>query len=106
MNPIFTYFISMFVCTTLEYITSFLMEKIFNMRWWDYSKMPYNLNGRICLKNSLLFGIGGMVIVYMTQPVVGNIVGGLDNAWLATLAIVSAVILIVDLFFRRLLVIK
>ncbi|MBR0403546.1 putative ABC transporter permease [Candidatus Saccharibacteria bacterium] len=99
MNPIFTYFISMFVCTTLEYITSFLMEKIFNMRWWDYSKMPYNLNGRICLKNSLLFGIGGMVIVYMTQPVVGNIVGGLDNAWLATLAIVSAVILIVDFVF-------
>ncbi|WP_294853783.1 putative ABC transporter permease [uncultured Oscillibacter sp.] len=36
-------------CCALEYITSYAMEKIFHARWWDYSKMPLNLHGRICM---------------------------------------------------------
>ena len=35
---------------TLEYITSYLLEKLFKTQWWDYSKRRFNLNGRICLE--------------------------------------------------------
>ena len=49
MNNIIVLFIlTMFTCSLLEYITSFLMEKIFKLRWWDYSQMRFNINGRMC----------------------------------------------------------
>ena len=45
------------VCSVLEYLTSYFMEKLFKARWWDYSKRRFNLNGRICLETMLPFGI-------------------------------------------------
>lgn len=52
----------------LEYLTSYLMEVLFHMRWWDYSKRKFNINGRICLRNSLLFGALVMAVMYGLQP--------------------------------------
>ena len=46
---IITFFMSIIICGILEYFTSFFMEKIFNARWWDYSKRKFNINGRVCL---------------------------------------------------------
>ncbi len=58
--PLWAVFVSfMVVSAILEYITSWAMEKMFHARWWDYSSMPLNLNGRICLPASLLFGAAG-----------------------------------------------
>lgn len=58
--PLWAVFVSfMAVSAVLEYITSWVMEKMFHARWWDYSNMPLNLNGRICLPASLLFGAAG-----------------------------------------------
>ena len=49
-SNVFVIFISCAVgACIIEYITSYIMEKLFNTRWWDYSKLPFNLNGRICL---------------------------------------------------------
>ena len=57
-NNIFIIFLGSIIITSiLEYLTSYLMELFFHTRWWDYSELPFNLNGRICLLNSLLFGI-------------------------------------------------
>lgn len=52
----------------LEYVTSVLMEKIFDARWWDYSDMPLNINGRICLPATLLFGAAGTFLVKFFIP--------------------------------------
>lgn len=52
----------------LEYSVSFLMEKFFRVRWWDYSKKPFNLNGRICLESITGFGLLGVFIVKFTTP--------------------------------------
>lgn len=54
--------------STLEYVTSWLMEKCFNARWWDYSKRPFNLNGRVCLLNSTLFGLMCLFLYYDVHP--------------------------------------
>lgn len=59
---------SMLLCSVLEYVTSYLMEKLFRARWWDYSTHKFNLNGRICLSNAVLFGIGGVLIIEVTNP--------------------------------------
>lgn len=58
----------MIICGVLEYFTSFFMEKLFNARWWDYSQKKFNINGRICLQNLVLFGIASIIIVYITNP--------------------------------------
>ena len=57
-----------FICAILEYTTSYVMEKLFKTRWWDYSKNKYNINGRICLETMSLFGIGGCLLLYVVNP--------------------------------------
>ena len=49
------FILSALICSIIEYVTSFLMEKLFKARWWDYSNQKLNINGRVCLKNSVLF---------------------------------------------------
>jgi len=52
----------------LEYFTHWLLETIFHARWWDYSYMPLNIKGRICLPFTLGFGLAGLLIVYVLNP--------------------------------------
>ena len=67
-NPISTFLIGMVLTSTVEYLTSYLMEKLFHMRWWDYSHHHFQLNGRICLLNSTLFGLACLVLRYVVHP--------------------------------------
>ena len=67
----FTVFImGAFICSTLEYITSYIMEKIFKARWWDYSDKKFNVNGRICLTYAFLFGLCGVIMICFTNPII------------------------------------
>ena len=59
---------SLLICGTLEYLTSYIMEKIFKARWWDYSQRKFNINGRICLETLIPFGIAGTFIIYVANP--------------------------------------
>lgn len=59
---------SIIICGVLEYFTSYFMEKIFKARWWDYSQRSFNINGRVCLQNLILFGIASVIIVYVINP--------------------------------------
>lgn len=69
-----TFCMSIIICGLLEYFTSFFMEKIFKARWWDYSQKKFNINGRICLENLVLFGIASCIIVYIVNPfIIGKI---------------------------------
>lgn len=63
-----TFFLSILICGTLEYATSFIMEKIFKARWWDYSSRKFNINGRICLETLIPFGIAGTAITIWINP--------------------------------------
>jgi len=56
-----------------EYVTSYYLERRFHARWWDYSKMPLNLDGRICLPASLGFGVAGTVMVHFILPLLGTV---------------------------------
>ena len=68
-NDIFIIFgISCIMCGILEYFTSLIMEKLFNARWWDYSNFKFNINGRICLEVVALFGLAGIGIIKIFNP--------------------------------------
>ena len=60
-NPFLIFSFGLIGCSIIEFITSFIMEKIFNSKWWDYSKYKFHISGRICLINNLIFGIGSII---------------------------------------------
>lgn len=60
--------IGMILADTVEYITSFLMEKLFHARWWDYSNKFLNINGRICFRHTCYWGLTSLVYIYLFQP--------------------------------------
>lgn len=62
------YILATLVCGTLEYLTSYFMEKIFHARWWDYSERKFNLNGRICLETLIPFGVLCTAIISLVNP--------------------------------------
>lgn len=55
-------------CSLLEYLTSWAMERIYHARWWDYSDRFLNLNGRICVPATMLFGLFAVLVVRVMQP--------------------------------------
>ena len=63
-----TFAMSFLLCGFLEYMTSYVLEKRFHARWWDYSQKPMNLHGRVWIGNLILFGLGGVVIVDLINP--------------------------------------
>lgn len=87
---------SIFICSVLEYFTSFIMEKLFKARWWDYSKYKFNINGRICLETMLPFGILGCLVVYIIHPYVIRIVSIINPQLRIILALILFIIYLVD----------
>ena len=67
-DPFVLFIMAILVCGTLEYLTSYFMEKIYHARWWDYSQRKFNINGRVCLNTIIPFGLLGMFIMYVSNP--------------------------------------
>ena len=68
-----TFVLSLLLCGLLEYLTSYFLEKRFHARWWDYSQKPMNLHGRVWIGNLILFGLGGVLIVNLINPLLERI---------------------------------
>ena len=86
------FFMSVITCGILEYLTSYVMEKLFHARWWDYSRRKYNINGRVCLETLIPFGILGLAVMYVTNPL---ILAGFAKVSEHTLNFVAIVLFIV-----------
>jgi uncharacterized membrane protein len=97
-DPLNLYLMYAVYVSILEYFTSFLMEKLFNARWWDYSHLKFNLNGRICLANSLSFGILGLLFGYFIHPLIIQILNAIPLNILYVGTPIIIVIFLIDLF--------
>lgn len=84
------------ICSILEYGTSYIMEKLFKARWWDYSNKKFNINGRVCLETMIPFGILGCLIVYLVHPWVVKLVSLLNSTLTLIIAIILLVVYIID----------
>lgn len=106
-NNIFVLFgMAIFICSVLEYLTSYIMEKIFNARWWDYSTKKYNLNGRICTSTMIPFGILGSLVVYIINPLITKIIYLIPNKQLNIISIILLIIFISDLIISMIIMFK
>lgn len=91
-----------FIASALEYFTSWLMEKLFHARWWDYSQQKCNLNGRICLWISIAWGVLAAALVFLIQPLFARGIDWLYGIWsfLPMLtALVLGTVMVVDCVF-------
>ena len=95
-HPIGLFILAMVLCGSLEYATSFIMEKAFNARWWDYSNMRFNINGRICLETLVPFGIAGLLIIYVFNPFLISMIGLMGENVLNITSIAILVIFVAD----------
>ncbi len=68
-----TFLSSMGLCTLLEYLAGWYLELTWGVKWWDYSQMNWNLHGRICMASSILFGLGGTVLVCVLAPILHSL---------------------------------
>ena len=97
-SPLIVFIVSIFVCSLLEYITSYLMELVYKVRWWDYSDKRFNLNGRICLFNSVCFGLLGMILVCYLNPFFIDIITNCNKQIISIIALIILIITMVDIF--------
>ena len=85
-NPVLTFIFGAIVTSILEYFTSWIMEKLFHMRWWDYSHYKFQINGRVCLLNSACFGLASVLLCHVVQPWLWARITGLGAAITVPLA--------------------
>ncbi len=95
-SPIKVFFLGMIFTSTLEYISSFILEKMFNAKWWDYSKRKFNINGRICFLNSLEFAVLGMLLTYIIHPIISGLILSLPIELLQLISLALITIMGID----------
>lgn len=74
-NMVLLYIGSVLITTFVELVTGIAMEKLFHQRWWDYSKLPLNIGGHVCLLFSLVWGFACMLIVLVLHPMLARLIG-------------------------------
>ena len=96
-KPLVLFILAIFICMTLEYFTSYIMEKLFNARWWDYSEKKFNINGRICLETTIPFGLGGLFVMYIVNPLLTKFLNLFSDKVLLVVGIILFIIFLIDL---------
>ena len=93
-NPVLLFFAGAVLTCSLEYLTSWLMEKLFHARWWDYSKRKFNIGGRVCLIGAVVFGAFSVVIILVLHPWVKSLTDRLTDTaltWICAILLVGIV---------------
>lgn len=98
-NTLSLFLSAVLVTTVLEYITSVLLEKLFHMKWWDYSRYKFQINGRVCLLNSLMFGVLATVLVRFINPEVQKLLFYIPGMALPWISLALLTVILVDTFF-------
>jgi len=95
-SPIVLFLMAIIICSILEYFTSYFMEKLFHVRWWDYTRRKYNINGRICAETMIPFGLLGCLVVYVVNPIFAGLLNKIPVNTLNILAIIIFTLYIID----------
>lgn len=95
-DPLVLFVMSTIICSIIEYLTSYFMEKKYHARWWDYSNKKFNINGRICLETLIPFGILGVAIMYGTNPILFKLYNQIPQLVINILTVILFIGFIVD----------
>lgn len=93
-NLLLLYISSVILVTVLEGVTGWAMDKLFHNKWWDYSKLPFNIGGYVCLLFSLIWGVACIFIVYFVHPLIHQVLSLIPHtAGIALIAILGIALL-------------
>ena len=96
-NAVAVFFMGMISATILEYVTGVVMEKLFHVRYWDYSNQKLNLNGHICLTSSLAWGVFSVLLTMHGHKPVENMVLGFNSNVLEAVCFLLTVYISIDM---------
>ena len=97
-NLLLMFLSCMLLTTTLEYITAITLEKLFDVRWWDYSSYPFNFQGRICLLGSVVFAVLATLTLRFLHPFTLEVLDRIQEGIILTVAGVLVLLVALDLF--------
>lgn len=95
-RPLIIFLLGIVLCDIVEYLTSYIMEKLFSARWWDYTYELLNIKGRICLKHTLYWGIISVAFVRVLHPAVENLYAKINGDYLIYILIAVLSIFTLD----------
>lgn len=105
-NIILLFLASLVSAGILEYVTSYLMEKIYGYRWWDYTYSKYNLNGRVTLELLIMFGIDGILVVNYINPFFTNIISSVPTNIIVITSSLLMILFLIDLIISVVVSVK
>lgn len=105
-DPLALFVLATASCCVLEYFTSLILEKIFKLRWWDYSDKKFNLNGRICLETGALFGLGGVFIIEVFNPLITMLLNVFPEMLVIVLGIILLITIVADFCLSTYTIVK
>lgn len=96
VTPLLVFIGIVVITTVVELIGSYIMEWTSGSWMWDYTRFPFNFQGRIALNPSIRFGIGGMIFLYLLQPVFEKLVKKIPERAFTVLTWILAVLFLID----------
>lgn len=100
-KPFITFIVISILCSVIEYFTSWYIEKTTGLRYWDYTGVFGNINGRICLECSIFFGLGGSLCVYIVAPFLERQIQKLTNKVKITICTLLITIFFIDHIYSK-----
>lgn len=95
-KPLRIFGLSALFCSVLEYLTSYFLERRWQIRWWDYSNHLFNISGRICLVGAMLFGAGGVALNCVFLPFYDKIYWKIHRKWRAIICFLLLALFVAD----------
>lgn len=101
-NALLFFFLTMLVTGILEYAVGFILLEVWDKRLWDYTGVFLNLQGFVCLRSVVSFGIGGLFLIYLAEPLVNNITNKFSKSFDTLTLIIIPLIFVIDFIFSLL----
>lgn len=98
-KPILLFIAAFFILSIWEYLVGLFLEKVFKTKYWDYSHLKFNIQGRVCLKNSLFWGVLGVAFICCIHPFIDRYIKMIPINILLYIDIIIGIAILVDLVF-------
>lgn len=96
-KPVLLFLAAFFLLSLWEYVVGVFLEKVFKTKYWDYSHLKFNIQGRVCLKNSIFWGVLGVLFICYIHPLVETYIHMVPMNILLYLSIMISLAIFVDL---------
>ena len=87
----------MVICTAVELLGGWILDKLFHMRWWDYTDKPFNIGGYVCLEFSIMWGMAVLFAVRIVHPIIMSIINHIPVWMRIVLICIFVLVFIVDM---------